>query len=284
MSKGVNRRRFLRRVGDRSRHAGLPAAHPSVLGPRRLAQREAQPGRDRRAAAAARRTSASVAGEMNIVALCDVDDEHAGRGRQAVPEGQDVTPTSARCSTSWTSRSTRWSSARPTTPTPPAAVDGHEAGQALLLREAADPHGLRGPRWPRLAKKNKLATQMGTQIHAGDNYRRVVELVQAGAIGPVADYTRHLLFPEEKFKDFQLAAVDSPVDRPSQGMARGLHDQRPDDLQLRLLRRADRGMLSGMVAYRVGEKLQWDAENLKVVNCPKAESLIAGIPGGSGTL
>lgn len=33
--------------------------------------------------------------------------------------------------------------------------------------------------------KNKVATQMGTQIHAGDNYRRVVELIQGGAIGPV---------------------------------------------------------------------------------------------------
>jgi predicted dehydrogenase len=38
-----------------------------------------------------------------------------------------------------------------------------------------------------LAKKNKLVTQMGTQIHAGDNYRRVVELVQGGAIGPVTE-------------------------------------------------------------------------------------------------
>ena len=35
------------------------------------------------------------------------------------------------------------------------------------------------------ATKTKLVTQMGTQIHAGDNYRRVVELVQGGAIGPV---------------------------------------------------------------------------------------------------
>ena len=34
-----------------------------------------------------------------------------------------------------------------------------------------------------LPAKKKLATQMGTQIHAGDNYRRVVELVQVGAIG-----------------------------------------------------------------------------------------------------
>ena len=32
-----------------------------------------------------------------------------------------------------------------------------------------------------------VATQMGTQIHAGDNYRRVVELVQSGAIGDVSE-------------------------------------------------------------------------------------------------
>jgi predicted dehydrogenase len=37
------------------------------------------------------------------------------------------------------------------------------------------------------AANKKLATQMGTQIHAGDNYRRVVELVQSGAIGAVSE-------------------------------------------------------------------------------------------------
>ncbi len=37
------------------------------------------------------------------------------------------------------------------------------------------------------AVENKLVTQMGTQIHAGDNYRRAVELVQSGAIGQVAE-------------------------------------------------------------------------------------------------
>lgn len=37
------------------------------------------------------------------------------------------------------------------------------------------------------ARKDKLATQMGTQIHALDNYRRVVELVQAGAVGRVSE-------------------------------------------------------------------------------------------------
>ena len=37
------------------------------------------------------------------------------------------------------------------------------------------------------AAKAGVATQMGTQIHAGRNYRRVVELVQSGAIGPVRE-------------------------------------------------------------------------------------------------
>jgi len=37
------------------------------------------------------------------------------------------------------------------------------------------------------ANKANVATQMGTQIHAGNNYRRVVELVQSGAIGNVRE-------------------------------------------------------------------------------------------------
>ncbi|MBM84342.1 MAG: oxidoreductase [Planctomycetaceae bacterium] len=37
------------------------------------------------------------------------------------------------------------------------------------------------------AKKKGVATQLGTQIHAGDNYRRVVEIIQSGAIGDVTD-------------------------------------------------------------------------------------------------
>lgn len=37
------------------------------------------------------------------------------------------------------------------------------------------------------AKKAGVATQMGTQIHAKDNYRRVVEMIQAGAVGDVKE-------------------------------------------------------------------------------------------------
>ncbi len=37
------------------------------------------------------------------------------------------------------------------------------------------------------AKKAGVVTQMGIQIHAGNNYRRVVEIVQSGTIGPVRE-------------------------------------------------------------------------------------------------
>jgi predicted dehydrogenase len=37
------------------------------------------------------------------------------------------------------------------------------------------------------ARSAGVVTQMGIQIHAGENYRRVVELIQSGAIGPVSE-------------------------------------------------------------------------------------------------
>ena len=49
----------------------------------------------------------------------------------------------------------------------------HNIWEARVIREAA--------------AKTKLATQMGIQIHAGDNYRRVVELIRAQAIGAVSE-------------------------------------------------------------------------------------------------
>ncbi|MBM4039013.1 MAG: twin-arginine translocation signal domain-containing protein [Planctomycetes bacterium] len=52
---------------------------------------------------------------------------------------------------------------------------GHSVHEAAVLRETY------------LKANGKLATQQGTQIHADQNYRRVVELVRAGAIGPVKE-------------------------------------------------------------------------------------------------
>ena len=51
-------------------------------------------------------------------------------------------------------------------------------------------HTVQEARWMQeeyLKRKDKIATQMGTQIHATDNYRRAVELVQAGAAGKIKE-------------------------------------------------------------------------------------------------
>ncbi|HTE29838.1 MAG TPA: hypothetical protein VK666_05650, partial [Chryseolinea sp.] len=42
-----------------------------------------------------------------------------------------------------------------------------------------------GQRMLKSLKKHERIFQLGTQIHAGDNYHRVVEIIQAGAIGKV---------------------------------------------------------------------------------------------------
>ncbi|MCY2993015.1 MAG: Gfo/Idh/MocA family oxidoreductase [Planctomycetota bacterium] len=60
-----------------------------------------------------------------------------------------------------------------------------------------------------LKNKDKLATQMGTQIHATDNYRRVVELVQSGAIGPVRE--AHVWCNRQGPKDGERPTDEPPV-------------------------------------------------------------------------
>ncbi len=63
------------------------------------------------------------------------------------------------------------------------------------------------------AVKNKRVTQMGTQIHAGENYRRVVELIETGAIGPVKEV--HV------WCDTVLSGGDRPKETPP--VPAGLH-------------------------------------------------------------
>jgi predicted dehydrogenase len=57
--------------------------------------------------------------------------------------------------------------------------------------------------------KDKLATQMGTQIHATENYRRLVELVQSGAIGPVREV--HVWCGRQGLKDGERPTDTPPV-------------------------------------------------------------------------
>ncbi|MBI1375539.1 MAG: gfo/Idh/MocA family oxidoreductase [Phycisphaera sp.] len=67
----------------------------------------------------------------------------------------------------------------------------------------------------------KVVTQMGTQIHAGNNYHAVVELIQSGAIGPVREAhvwvsrAWGLQSPEDAKKNRDIVSVQ---ERPKEPM------------------------------------------------------------------
>jgi len=61
-----------------------------------------------------------------------------------------------------------------------------------------------------LKQKGKVATQMGTQIHASDNYRRMVELIRGGAIGTPQE-ARVWCSRKPKGGDYLPAAGDPPA-------------------------------------------------------------------------
>ena len=135
-----------------------------------------------------RANTRGVRGE-NIVALCDVDSRHLEKVGQQFPKatkykdwrklldqkGIDAVAIScpdhhhALASVAALKRGISVYCEKPV---------GHSVYEARVVQETYKAEK---------AKKPKLATQMGTQIHAGENYRRVVELVQGGAIGPVRE-------------------------------------------------------------------------------------------------
>lgn len=125
-----------------------------------------------------------VSAGAELVALCDVDENRAGKTRErfskaafytdfrkmmehkgldavliATPDHSHVLPSLAALRSGY-----HVYCEKPLT---------HTVAEARLVAETA--------------ARMKKVTQMGTQIHATNNYRRVVELIQAGAIGDVTE-------------------------------------------------------------------------------------------------
>ncbi|MDZ4818037.1 MAG: Gfo/Idh/MocA family oxidoreductase [Planctomycetota bacterium] len=120
----------------------------------------------------------------NIVALCDIDESRMGDGLKYSPDAKQF-------------HDFRKMLEMPgiDAVTVSTADHTHAVAAAMALRmgkhvycEKPISHTVYEARTlAKLAKENKRVTQLGTQIHAGDNYRRVVELIQSGAIGPVTE-------------------------------------------------------------------------------------------------
>lgn len=122
-----------------------------------------------------------VSGE-NIVALCDVDTNRATEAREAFPRAkfyQDFRRLLDHKDIDAVVIST---------PDHMHAIPGVMAMRAgkHIYCEKPLAHSVHEVRMMmQTASKHQLVTQMGTQIHAGDNYRRVVELIQSGVLGPI---------------------------------------------------------------------------------------------------
>ncbi len=141
----------------------------------------------------------------NIVALCDVDEKRAGPTFEKYPQAKRYRDFRKL----FDEMADKIDAVVISTPDHTHAAP---AAQALRLGkhvycEKPLTHSVYETRvLTQLATEKKLATQLGTQIHAGDNYRRIVELVQSGAIGEVREV--HVWFPGG------YGGMDRPTDTP----------------------------------------------------------------------
>ncbi len=125
----------------------------------------------------------SVAHE-NIVALCDIDESYLGETKKQFPKAETYVD--------WRKMVDHKGLDAVTCST---ADQVHALASCWAMRrglgvycEKPLAHSVHEARAVQETyKQSKVATQMGTQIHATNNYRRVVELVQSGAIGPVRE-------------------------------------------------------------------------------------------------
>lgn len=176
-SSAISRRSFISR-------AGILAATPFFFSPRgRASANELLDIAVIGIANQGRYNLNNVASE-NIVALCDVDDNYIAKTLVDFPKAQKFND--------WRKLLDGKGIDAVVVATPDhshaiATVSALKSGRHVYCEKPLT-HTVSECRKVReTAAKMKKATQLGTQIHAGDNYRRVVELVQSGAVGPVKE-------------------------------------------------------------------------------------------------
>ncbi|MDY0169941.1 MAG: Gfo/Idh/MocA family oxidoreductase [Thermoguttaceae bacterium] len=127
----------------------------------------------------------SVSGE-NIVAMCDVNEQKAAQSFEQFPQAKkyhdyrklfdelDREIDAAVVSTTNHSHA-------------PATVMAMRRGKHVYCEKPGAHSVFEARVVTEVAAEQKVVTQRGTQMHATDNYRRIVELIRAGAIGDVRE-------------------------------------------------------------------------------------------------
>ena len=129
----------------------------------------------------------------------------------------------------------------------------------------------------KVAAEKKVATQLGTQIHASDNFRRIVELVRGGAIGAVEEchiWVRGGRSPREP--------PDGDTTRPQRASLGSL----PGDGALPPLSSHLFPRLRRQLAELVGFRHRWSRQHRHPLLQPGllgSESPLSDLSGGRGT-
>ncbi|MFN9720524.1 MAG: Gfo/Idh/MocA family protein [Planctomycetota bacterium] len=141
----------------------------------------------------ANRAADDVAGVMseNIVAIVDVDSNYLEKARAMLTEKNKLEP---HCYADYremiVSEGDKIDAVVIGTTDhhhAPAAIRAIRAGKHVYVEKPLSHTVFEARFIAEEAKKKGVATQLGTQIHAENNYRRVVEIIQSGAIGDVTD-------------------------------------------------------------------------------------------------
>lgn len=132
------------------------------------------------------RGAANLAGvaHENIVALCDVDEALSAKSRDQFPRAAFFTDYRRMFDKVGRDVDAVVVSTPDHSHALPAAL-AMSLGKHVYCEKPLAPSVNEARVLSRLAREKKLVTQMGTQIHAESNYRRVVEIIQSGAIGAV---------------------------------------------------------------------------------------------------
>jgi predicted dehydrogenase len=182
MSRSTHRRQFLKTTAAIS--AGCWLSGGTARAARRAPSEKLNIG----IIGAAGRGGANLGGvaSENIVALCDVNQQNLAGAAQRFPQ--------AKTYSDWRKLVDQKGLDAVVVSTTdhthaPASVWAMRRGLSVYCEKpvAHSVYEARTVRETYVANKDKIATQMGTQIHAEPNYRRVVELIQGGAIGPVRE-------------------------------------------------------------------------------------------------
>jgi len=155
-----------------------------------------------------------VAGE-NIVALCDVDEKRAAQTFERFP-GAKRFKDFRKMLDRMQNKIDAVVIGTPDHTHAPAAVMAMKLGKHCYCEKPLAHSVYETRMMAKVAREKKLVTQMGTQIHAGGNYRRAVELVQTGAIGSVREV--HVWLGANFAgppKPTNMSQPDAPTDRPA---------------------------------------------------------------------